>query len=125
MKKIKRISKDKEVKKIFSASQVMMLLEKMDGNTQLVAEGLIGLERRMGEVEANQKITLKHLFNIDDKFELMEKELKEIKFELIRIGERKLTPKENDSLSRRVELLEREMVKYKVFMKGKAELKSA
>lgn len=103
----------------------MMLLEKMDGNTQLVAEGLIGLERRMGEVEANQKITLKHLFNIDDKFELMEKELKEIKFELIRIGERKLTPKENDSLSRRVELLEREMVKYKVFMKGKAELKSA
>ncbi len=136
MKKIKRISEDREVKKIFSESQVIMLLEKMDDSIQLVAEGLMGLERGMGagfeqanvrfkQLEANQNISLKHLFGVDDRLEAMEKELKEIKSELVSIGEKKLTPKENDSLSRRVEMLEKEMMRYRAFMKRKVALKSA
>ncbi|MFZ2188715.1 MAG: hypothetical protein WAV73_04095 [Candidatus Moraniibacteriota bacterium] len=150
MKKIKRISQDTEVKKVFSESQVMMLLEKMDDHIQLVAEGLMGLERRMDDrfeqvdagfkqiddrfeqmdvrfkqLEANQAITLKHLFNIDDKFEAMEKELKEIKLELARLSEKILSSKEIKSFSKRISVIEKDMEKLRIFVHSRSKLKVA
>jgi phage shock protein A len=157
MKKLKIISKDKDVKKVFSESEVMAILERMEDGIKVVAEGVIGVQRqldgltdevhsfrddmysfraetnarfeqidaRFERVEANQKITLDHLFCTDERFEAMEKELKEIKSELVRIGGRKFTSEETSSLSRRVEALERDMKKYQVFMKSNEASKAA
>ncbi len=178
MKKIKRVSKDEKVLKVFGESQVMMLLEKMDDSIQLVAEGQVGLQRQLDgltnevhsfrdetnvrfakidarfeqvdarfdkmdarfdqmdarfdqmdaefkEVKANQKATLDYLFNIDERVEAVEKEVREIKLELAALDKKILSPEENSSFDKRISATEKEVKKIWVLINAKANLKSA
>jgi chromosome segregation ATPase len=185
MKKLKIISKDKEVKKVFAESEVMAILERMEDGIRVVAEGVMGVQRqldgltdevysfraetnarfeqvdarfeqvdarfeqidtrfeqvdarfeqvdarfkqinaRFEKVEANQKITLDHLFCTYERFEVMEKELKEIKFELARLSEKILSSKETKSFSKRIAVIEKDMEKLRIFVHSRSKLKVA
>lgn len=77
------------------------------------------------EVKANQKITLEHLFNVDERFEALEREMQEIKLELARLSKKIFSPEETKSFSKRIVIIEKDMEKFRVFMRSSAGLKSA
>lgn len=153
MKKINQTSKANKRQKaesVFKESHVMVILEDMRDSIKLVAEGQIGLERQMNvrfeqvdarfdqmdarfgqmdrefaQVKANQKITLEHLFNVDERFETLEKEVQEIKLELVRLSKKTLSPEETKSFSKRIFTIEKDMEKFRVFMQVNSKLKVA
>ncbi|MEI6588082.1 MAG: hypothetical protein WCO05_03985 [Candidatus Moraniibacteriota bacterium] len=77
------------------------------------------------EVKANQKITLEHLFNIEERIEALEKEVREIKLELAALGKKILSPEENSSFNKRISATEKEVKKIWGFINAKTNLKSA
>jgi hypothetical protein len=129
----------------------------MNDNFKLLAEGQMGLERKMNEkfdqvdarlhrldarfdrmdvrfdrmdiefeqVKANQKITLEYLFNAEERFKVLEKEVKEIKLELIRLGKKMLSPEETAGYSQRIAVIEKDMEIFRVFMNANKGMKPA
>ena len=83
------------------------------------------MDIEFAQVKADQKVTLEHLFNVDERFEALEKELQEVKLELVRLSKKILSPEETKSFSKRIVIIERDMEKFRVFMRSNAGLKSA
>ncbi len=83
------------------------------------------MDTEFKEVKANQKVTLDCLFNIDERVEALEKEVREIKLELAALGKKILSPEENSLFDKRISATEKEVKKIWVLINTKTNLKSA
>jgi predicted nucleic acid-binding Zn-ribbon protein len=98
---------------------------KIDAKFEQVDIRFDQMDAEFKEVKANQKITLEHLFNIDERIEALEKEVREIKLELAALGKKILSPEENSSFDKRISVTEKEVKKIWVFINTKTNLESA
>lgn len=82
-KKIKLKKMDKKTEEIFKASTVAVLLENMNDNFKILAEGQMGLERRMNEkfdqIDTRLDRMDTRLDRIDTRFDRVDADFKEVK----------------------------------------------
>lgn len=148
MKKIKRVSEDKEVLKVFSGSEVIMVLEKMDDSIKLVAEGQMGLQRQLDEFKGETRAEFKKVEanfgkvfgklaehdrkfeEIDSKFETVfnylsriDDEIVALKNETAKADWKKMNRSEFEGFNKRLEKLENDLKKHKAIIS--ARLKTA
>jgi len=106
-------------------AQVDARFDQMDARFDQMDARFDQMDIEFAQVKADQKVTLEHLFNVDERFEALEKELQEVKLELVRLSKKILSPEETKSFSKRIVIIERDMEKFRVFMRSNAGLKSA
>ena len=71
-KKIKLNKLDPKVKKVFSESEVGVLIEHFDNTLQLVAEGQVGLERRMNSLDGKVDSLDNRMGNLENRMDSLD-----------------------------------------------------
>lgn len=104
---------DSKIEKILSASEVAVLLENINDNIKMVAEGHFDLDRKIDNLAADTNLIKEDMhssfISISNYVSHIEAEISEIKSDIKKIIEGKTDKKETVAIERRVVKLELEL----------------